>query len=241
MYRIRFELIDALRQHPRWYLPIARRFRPYQVDGSERAIAPDTELVIEGFPRCGNSFARLALLRAQKRPVKVAHHLHAPAQIMMAARWRIPAMVLIRRPDDAVVSLMLRAPILTFRQGFASFVRFYRKIEPLREHYVLARFESVTSDFGSVVAVINRRFGTDFVEFDHTPENERRCLEAVETEQKLMSVRYQHQWELAVSRPSKVRDRRKDVLCRQLENESLRRSRAAANDLYQHLVTLADV
>jgi hypothetical protein len=45
-----------------------------------------TQLVIEGFPRSGNTFAVVAFEQAQRQSVRIAHHLHAPAQVMLAAR-----------------------------------------------------------------------------------------------------------------------------------------------------------
>jgi hypothetical protein len=41
----------------------------------------------------------------------IAHHLHAPAQVIRAARWRILTLVLMRRPRDAVLSLVIRDPV----------------------------------------------------------------------------------------------------------------------------------
>jgi hypothetical protein len=40
----------------------------------------------------------------------IAHHLHAPAQVIRAARWWILTPVLMRRPRDAVLSLVIRDP-----------------------------------------------------------------------------------------------------------------------------------
>jgi hypothetical protein len=40
----------------------------------------------------------------------IAHPLHAPAQVIRAARWRILTLVLMRRPMDAVLSLVIRDP-----------------------------------------------------------------------------------------------------------------------------------
>jgi len=40
----------------------------------------------------------------------IAHHLYASAQVIRAARWRILTLVLMRRPRDAVLSLVIRDP-----------------------------------------------------------------------------------------------------------------------------------
>src|SRR5262245_65181203 len=85
--RARRRLRGWLGQHPALYLPLARGFRR-AYDGSRKTVGPETELVIEGFPRCGNSFAVAAFSLAQPRPVRIAHHLHAPAQVIAGTRRR---------------------------------------------------------------------------------------------------------------------------------------------------------
>jgi hypothetical protein len=45
----------------------------------------------------------------------------------------------------------------------------------MKNAFVLATFEEVTTDFGRIIERINQRFGTAFVPFVHSPEN----LEAV--------------------------------------------------------------
>src|SRR5215210_9212094 len=79
-------------------------------------VARTTQFVIEGFPRSGNTFAVVAFEQAQRETFRIAHHLHAPAQVMLAARWRIPALVLVRKPTDAVLSWTIREPCVSIQQ-----------------------------------------------------------------------------------------------------------------------------
>ena len=58
----------------------------------------ETDIVIEGFPRSANTFAVAAFQYAQRRPLTIARHTHAPAQIMLASRANIPCLVLIKFP-----------------------------------------------------------------------------------------------------------------------------------------------
>jgi hypothetical protein len=98
--------------HPTVYFSLYRLLRTRK--DLTRAVTPDTQVVIEGFPRSGNSFARRAFIMAQEETfdvTRIAHHLHVPAQIVRAAQWRIPTLVLIRRPRDAVLSFAVWDPI----------------------------------------------------------------------------------------------------------------------------------
>ena len=90
---------DSRGRHPAIYFNLYRLLRTRE--NFERAVTPDTQLVIEGFPRSGNTFARRAFVMAQDErfdKTRIARHLHVPAQVVRAARWQIPTLVLIRKP-----------------------------------------------------------------------------------------------------------------------------------------------
>src|SRR2546422_7828125 len=86
--RARYEVRDLLSGYPRLYLSLAR-WR-HGTGGGAEAVGDRTEMMIEGYPRSGNTFAVAAFRLAQQRPVIVAHHLHSPAQVLEAVRRRIP-------------------------------------------------------------------------------------------------------------------------------------------------------
>jgi hypothetical protein len=131
----------------------------------------ETEICIEGFPRSGNTFAVIAFQQAQPRTISIAHHVHAPGSVIAAARLGTPAIVLIREPEQAVLSMVVRYPHLSLGQLLRGYRRFYEPLLPLRHRVVVGRFEDVTSAFGSVIREVNRRFGTEFVEFETTDAN----------------------------------------------------------------------
>src|SRR5688500_9849861 len=118
-------------------------FPVYRLDGRRRPLMVnrDTELVIEGFPRSGNSFVVLGFEAAQGRKVRVAHHQHAPSQIKRGVSMKIPVCVLIRRPMDAVRSLSVMFPGVSFELGLSTYRDFYEDIYGLRESFVIATFE----------------------------------------------------------------------------------------------------
>ena len=123
--------------------------------------------------RSANTFSVVAFQLAQERPVPVAHHLHAPIQLMEAARREIPAMSIVRRPGDAAASVTIRSPHVSLEQALEAYVRFYEALVPFRDRCTVVRFEDVTSDFGATVERLNERYGTSFTPFQHTEENVR--------------------------------------------------------------------
>jgi hypothetical protein len=159
------------------YLPLARL--KYRRPGPE-AVGPQTQIVIDGYTRSAVTFAVFAFQMAQTTPVRVAHHLHAPAQLIRASRAGIPAIAVIREPEEAVLSAMIREPYVSPKAALVAYTRFYQALEPHRDRLVSGAFEEVTSDFGAVVRRVNRRFGTSFGEFEHSDANVRACFQLVE-------------------------------------------------------------
>ncbi|MBW2123995.1 MAG: hypothetical protein JRH07_19420 [Deltaproteobacteria bacterium] len=196
----------------------------------------DTEIVIEGYPRSANTFAVAAFLLAQGRPARIAHHLHVPAQVIQAVRWGIPTVVLIRRPEDAVLSRLVRRPNLSAETALRDYIAFYRTIAPYREGFVVAPFDEVINNFGQVVARVNGRFGTAFVPFEHTEENIRRVFTLVEemdkADQKEDSVT-----ETTVARPSAVREELKIRRKKELNQPGARQLFKEACEVYEMAVS----
>jgi hypothetical protein len=168
---------SRLSEYPSLYLPLARRRYP---GPSPEVIGRDTELVMDGYTRCASTFAVYAFQLAQDRPVRLAHHLHAPAQLIEAARTGLPTIALIREPRGVVLSQVVREPGISMRGALVSYARFYRRLMPYRHRMVVGDFADVTSDFGSVVRRLNKRFGTSYREFVHTDSAVRECFDLIE-------------------------------------------------------------
>jgi hypothetical protein len=197
-----------------------------------RVVTPETELVIEGFPRSANSFARVAFNRAQKGKVRIATGLHVPAQVIRAARWRIPTLVLIRRPKDAVLSFAIRDPI-SVEQALRYYLSFYETVENYSDAYVLGIFEEVTGNFGRVIQRLNDRFGTSFSPFRHDERNVEAVLARVERNSKRKFG--ETQWENKASRPVAAREGTKRELERELERPEVERILLRSEAVYDRL------
>jgi hypothetical protein len=197
-----------------------------------RVVTPETQLVIEGFPRSANSFARVAFNRAQRDKVRIATGLHVPAQVIRAARWRIPTLVLIRRPKDAVLSFAIRDPI-PVEQALRYYLSFYETIEDYGDAYVLGTFEEVTGDFGRVIRRINDRFGTSFSPFRHKEGNVEAVLARVERNSKRKFG--EAHWENKASRPVAAREDIKHELEQDLKDPPVERLLWRADAVYGRL------
>jgi hypothetical protein len=215
-------------KHPTAFYGLYRLARKDQA----RVVTQDTQLVIEGFPRSANTFARVAFNTAQSGRVRIAHGLHVPAQVVRAAQWRIPTLVLIRKPKDAVLSFAIRDPI-SVDQALRYYISFYETSEKYRDAYVLGLFEEVTEDFGEVIRRINNRFKTTFAPFSHDEPNVDGVFARIE---KNSRKRFgETSLENRASRPFASREKLKREVEYELENPKRRDLISRAETVYERL------
>jgi hypothetical protein len=175
--RIRHRVRTLVSEHPSAYLPFARLKYP---GPSPRVIGPDTAVVIDGYTRSASTFAVYAFQLSQSRPVRVAHHLHAPAQLIEAARRGLPTLMVIREPRGALLSQLVREPDVDLLEALYSYRRFHTSLMGYRDAFVVADFVQVTGDFGAVVGQMNEKYGTTFGRFSGTPSEVSRCMHLIE-------------------------------------------------------------
>ncbi|MDT4910280.1 MAG: hypothetical protein QOI69_3521 [Pseudonocardiales bacterium] len=171
--RARHAVRTRASEHPSVYLPFARRKYP---GPSPEVLSAQTELVIDGYTRSASTFAVYALQLAQERPTRLAHHLHAPAQLIAAAHGGVPALLLIREPRGAILSQLVREPGVAIRDALVAYVRFHECLLAYQDRFVVGEFETVTHDFGSVIGRLNDRFGLTLAEFVHTAQSMSECF-----------------------------------------------------------------
>lgn len=227
-----FSLKKRLQIHAGKYPTVIFSFYWLSRRDRTRVVTPETQLVIEGFPRSANAFAAVAFGQAQNEKVRVARSSHVPAQVIRAARWQIPTLVLIRKPRDAILSLVVRDPV-SVDQALRHYVSFYKTVEKCRSAYVLGLFEEVTEDYGEVIRRVNDKFGTTFSLFHHNEQNVNKVFARIDRNyRKRHGETYR---ETKVSRPSIAREEMKREVVHDLENPKRRKLIAEAEALYARL------
>jgi hypothetical protein len=177
--QLRYRAKQFIGRHPCLYQAVFHNRSGYE----DLLVNDDTDICIEGFPRSANSFAVAAFRHAQDEPVGIAHHNHVPAPVLTAVQKGLPTVVLIRDPVEAVISsrgLQLQIGAVedkpmpmhvTFKMHLQGWLSFYRTVERVKDRGVIAPFEDVIDDFGSVIERVNQRVGTSFALFNHTSAN----------------------------------------------------------------------
>lgn len=250
--RARHRIRTLASEHPAVYLPFARRKYP---GPSPKVVGPDTEVVIDGYTRSASTMAVYAFQMSQPKPVHLAHHLHAPAQLIEAARRGLPTIAVVREPRGAVLSQVVREPGVDLLDALYGYRRFHESLMPYRHAFVVADFVEVTGDFGSVVHRLNEKFGTSYGIFYGTSTEMDLCTSLIAQRPTLSPYLLgfeSGEVTLAEARarlgvvsnaagepvwvPSRARDEAKAALHRLWDSPRLAPARSRAEDAYQAFV-----
>lgn len=110
----------------------------------------DTDIVIEGFPRCANTFFVIAFKELSVSKLNIAHHVHLTCQIKAALKHKIPIIILIRHPIDCVLSLKIRDPRIGVNIALFWYYIFYKYVHVNRSNIYIKEFNSFTNDHSSI-------------------------------------------------------------------------------------------
>jgi len=127
----------------------------------EKIINKETDICIEGFQRCGNSYFVMLFKQANK-DVKIAHHLHSTIQIKFAIKNNIPCVVLIREPAESISSLITMDENLSINNAISAYINFYQPLLALKNNFITFNFKDIISDYNTELIKINKRYNTCF-------------------------------------------------------------------------------
>jgi len=163
------------------------------------------DFVIEGYPRSGNTYLYSIIMNSFTRPLKVASHSHNILNVKFYLKKKIPTIILIRKPEEAIASYKIREPSLDLLYLFDEYRNFY---EPLLKHRKLLSvisFDKLISEKFNPVLYLNKQFGLELIEHrssNHLDKNLSTYINLLERlDSKLNYSRDSH-----ISAPNKSRD-----------------------------------
>ena len=217
------------RRHPEWFL-----------------VDVHTDLVLEGYQSCGNTFARKAMEHANPT-VRIASHSHSWANIAHGLRLGKPVVVLLRPPLDAVASHAVRMRLDDLDRELRRYRQFYRRVAAMVgaalpesgaaafPGVVLAPFDVTVNRFCEVIGQVNARFSTRFNLFDHTdPVAVAAVFDEMEREALSSPSELDRMWRIA--RPSAERGEATGAMRARLAGERHRPALARCEAVYQELL-----
>lgn len=126
-------------------------------------VTHDTRITIEGYPRSANTYAVYAFKQVNEMQWnEIAHHLHVQAQIIRSVKYKIPVILLIRHPLEAVRSLVVRHDFIPVDEALEDYCRFYDDLYPMRDGFVVADFSIVIKNYGEIIDQVNKKFTSKF-------------------------------------------------------------------------------
>lgn len=218
-----------------FWLPVVLRATP---TGTVRRLSDATQLVIEGFPRSGNTFAFFALKHAEGlagRQVVLSSHVHTPSAVKAATSSRFPTLVVVRQPIDTIISLLIAVPHVRFEDAIDEWIHHHREVLPYHRRFEATTFDQVTTDFGEVIARVNDRFGTAFARYVPSTANDQAVFAAIEHNHAVLHGGTEN----VVPRPSELRRAEKEWLAGQLAAPRYRARLDEAGSVYEELARLS--
>lgn len=234
--RFRYRAASVLRRHEGTWLALVSTRRVYR----QCLVRRSTDILIDGYFRSANTFSVEAFLSVNPG-AKVSQHLHSPFQFVRAGRFGVPAILLIRQPDDAVASELVRAPEKTADEAWRDWIFFYESARQHSRFFVVATFDQVISDFSPVVQSVNRLFDRDFVPYHNSSIADAVVFEAVdryfrEGKGQLFSA---EKFAQVVGRPNPARREEPRAVRLRGPRYPTESTRRRANDLYSHFLDVA--
>lgn len=205
------------------------------------------DIVIEGPPRTANTFMVEAFVHAQKKEVKVAHHMHVPGQLTRAVKLGIPAIVLIRNPRDTAISHAIAGMNKdedSLEIALHYYIDFYETLKPYRDYFVLARFDDIINNPAKIINTVNKKFNVNFDNYSESfPFDEKALWDRIDQMYKNWGKDQGLKWfgqgeidEHKVSRPSENRKELKNKLLKAAETERFEVLFKRANSIYQYFI-----
>jgi hypothetical protein len=169
--------------HDPIFLPVLLRMTPL---GISRQITEQTDLVVEGFPRSGNTFTVFALQDAAQQRLRIASHVHHPSQVVLAVARGVPTVLVVREPVSALASYLAYGQHGRPHTVLKEYASYLRELIPYVDQIMVCTFPEIVSDLSAIIDRINERFSLQIPPFDQSPENVDRVFDEIALNHRLV-------------------------------------------------------
>lgn len=132
-------------------------------DSKKVKITTATDIVIEGPWRTGNHYA-VALLLEAFNGINIAHHFHTPAQAILAHKFEIPAVVLVREPIECIVSSCQLNNANNFNFFIDFYLNFYKALPNVSKFIHIVMMEDMIKNPNGFIKFIESKVKIKSVE-----------------------------------------------------------------------------
>ena len=143
------------------YLLAARPAPAGRIPNRQKTVTPKMDVCVEGFPNSANTFM-MHVIQAWNPGTRLAHHVHVPLQLILAAEYGIPAIALIREPAGAITSILVKEGRLSPSTLLWVYEQFYTRVLPISRDLIFAKFDDVTRSPDEILVRINEKYQKQF-------------------------------------------------------------------------------
>ncbi|NDY74289.1 hypothetical protein DO021_20600 [Desulfobacter hydrogenophilus] len=191
-----------------------------------------TNLIIEGYPRCGNTFCVAAFYYFSENNLSIARHRHEIGHVKHALFTGVPILIVFREPIEAISSFIVREGV-SERFAVNFYIKFNSFILKNRDNLLLFDFNDIVNNIKGVVNCFSKKCGLTLIGFDNKGDVDEIKNIVIEMEKKDSgsdNVRSTH-----VAYPNKSRDILKNKVKYRLINQHSTLLEKA-NNIYSELM-----
>ena len=145
-------------------------------------VSKKTSIVIEGYPRSGNTFLSKVIEYCNDE-INIASHLHYPYQVIFGANLNKPIIILFRSPEAAVSSLMIRNKKMDIKTALLYYKFYYSEILKYKDDIVLVSFDNMLKNLPKLIDCVNKKYFTNFKHHENDLEKIKRITSSLEYEE----------------------------------------------------------
>lgn len=188
-----------------------------------------TDLVLEGYPRSGNTWLRNAILY-KKKDISISSHMHYPSSIRLAIKRNIPCIILLRNPLDSISSLMIRDKTYDIKTAIDYYIFFYENFTYYKNsNVILLDFDLVVNNINLCFKILNDKFNLNLCLFSEKNDLSQFKSFLEKREKDKYSLEEQN---LVIGLPSSSREKmKKNISSKILKNKNFEK----ANQLFLKL------
>lgn len=125
-----------------------------------------TDIVIEGFPRSGNTFATACFASANSNS-NIARHHHCISQLKEGLKRKIPTIALIRSPRDSIISFLIRRPEIKASFVINEYLVFYNYVKSYYDSLLIIEFDKLIKSHTFILEILEERYPQKFNTNNH--------------------------------------------------------------------------
>ena len=211
-------------------LPLARR--------NDIIVNHKTDIVVEGYPRSGNTFC-VALLYYLEPKLKIARHRHELGHLKYAIKLKKPIVCVVRNPLDSIISLHIREK-LSISFCIEYYIKFHKYLYENRNYIYIIDFNLLIKEPTEVIKNINKATSLQLAEVvitEHATEDIKKIVKDMELKESEFlgldstNIRSSH-----IAIPTKERNEYKQKIIKNLNLKKYENKINKANKLFNSLL-----